>query len=85
MAHGCGALAGLMVGIAVLKNRKVEEWEIQLRKICLFAIVIANCCAISWNLIADNFVASALKRDKPFFNPEVGGFNQICKNATRNT
>jgi len=84
VAHGCGALAGLLVGIAVLKNRKVEEWEIQLRKVCLFAIVIANCCAISWNFIANDFVASALKRDKPYFDAEVGGFNQ-CKNVSSNT
>ena len=28
MGHFCGALAGLLVGIAVLDNRVVETWEI---------------------------------------------------------
>ena len=27
MGHFCGALAGLLVGIAVLDNRVVETWE----------------------------------------------------------
>ena len=27
MGHFCGALAGLLVGVAVLDNRVVETWE----------------------------------------------------------
>ena len=31
MGHFCGALAGLLVGIAVLDNRVVETWETWVR------------------------------------------------------
>ena len=24
--HGCGALAGVLIGIFILKNRKVDDW-----------------------------------------------------------
>jgi rhomboid-related protein 1/2/3 len=35
MAHLCGALAGLLVGIGVLRNLKVRPWE---RKLWWFAV-----------------------------------------------
>ena len=48
--HAFGAITGLMIGIVILKNRKVEKWEMILQIIaftafCLFVIVL-----ILWHL-----------------------------------
>ena len=54
-------MAGLLVGIIVLKNRKVHTWEIKLKILCIisFALYIGGC--IFWNIAADSIM------DKPFF------------------
>ena len=61
VAHLSGAVAGLLVGIIVLKNRKVHTWEIKLKILCIitFALYIGGC--IFWNIAADSIM------DKPFF------------------
>ena len=56
VAHLSGAIAGLLVGIIVLKNRKVHTWEIRLKILCIitFALFIATC--IFWNFTADSLM-----------------------------
>lgn len=52
-AHLSGAIAGLLVGIIVLKNRKVEKWEMKLKICCIvtFALFVGLC--LLWNFIGD--------------------------------
>ena len=53
VAHLSGAIGGILVGIIILKNRKVESWETKLKILCmvLFALFIGGC--IFWNVAAD--------------------------------
>ena len=45
MGHLCGALAGLLVGVAVLDNRVVETWETWVAIIMLLDLPqICLCC-----------------------------------------
>ena len=53
VAHLAGAAAGLAVGIIVLKNRKVETWEIRLKNACLVACVLIYVVFIFWNIFKD--------------------------------
>lgn len=51
MGHFCGALAGLLAGIAVLDNRVVETWETWVRRSCLgifFSLVLLATC---WHVV----------------------------------
>ena len=65
VAHLSGAVAGLLVGIIVLKNRKVHTWEIKLKILCIitFAVFIGGCCF--WNIAADPIMQRYM--GKPFF------------------
>ena len=81
VAHACGAVGGLLVGIAILKNRKVENWEIRLRKICQICIVFLVFAAVSWNIIADEIYLSA--HDTTFYSSEKDGVTpENCWNKT---
>jgi len=53
--HLCGAIAGLLVGVFVLENRRVRSWEpvIQIVSCVLFFGMIAF--AIVWNIMADTW------------------------------
>ena len=53
-AHLAGAIAGLLIGIIVLKNRKVHAWELKLKIFCIisFGIFILSC--LFWNVSADD-------------------------------
>ena len=48
-AHLGGSLAGLLVGILVLQNRRVSHWETGLKRFCLitFGIFVIVCVAIN--------------------------------------
>ena len=55
LAHLCGALAGLLVGIAVLRNLKVELWE---KKLSCIAVTVFSCLmlsAITFHLFNDEY------------------------------
>ena len=52
-AHVAGACAGLGVGIIVLKNRKVETWEIKLKNACIVACVLIYAVLVFWNIFKD--------------------------------
>ena len=53
-AHLAGAIAGLLIGIIVLKNRKVHAWELKLKMFCIisFGVFILSC--LFWNVSADD-------------------------------
>merc|ERR1712062_16092 len=53
VGHISGAIGGLLVGIFILKNRKVESWQTKLKILCMviFALFIGGC--IFWNVTAD--------------------------------
>ncbi len=74
-AHISGALAGLLVGIIVLKNRRVETWERVLKALCLCAFGFMVAAAILCHAVGDNF-ARAVRRDPTatyFPPPELFG------------
>jgi len=50
MGHLCGAVAGLLVGIVMLENRKVETWEVKLKivSICVYLLLLLS--TILWHL-----------------------------------
>ena len=62
VAHLCGAVAGLLIGIVVLKNRKVEKWERRLKACSVVAFVALVAVAVVWNVIGTN--VSAVDRIK---------------------
>jgi rhomboid-related protein 1/2/3 len=53
VAHLSGAIGGILVGIIILKNRKVESWETKLKILCMvtFGFFVGGC--IFWNVAAD--------------------------------
>ncbi len=55
MGHLCGAMAGLLVGIFALDNRRVRSWEpcVQWASLSLFAAFVT--LAVVWNIFADSW------------------------------
>ena len=66
VAHLSGAIGGILVGIIILKNRKVESWETKLKILCmvLFGCFIGGC--IFWNITADYIMAKFYFPSKDF-------------------
>ena len=56
MGHLCGALAGLTVGIFVLDNRKVENWEGHAQWISLSIFLLTVMFGIIWNIWANDWL-----------------------------
>lgn len=54
-AHLCGAIAGLLVGINVLRNLEVRSWEKKLWWICLILYVGCMAALIIWNVAFPNY------------------------------
>ena len=52
MGHFCGALAGFLVGIVILENRRVEMWEVKLKvvSICIYIVLLLG--AVLWHLVS---------------------------------
>ena len=53
-AHFAGSIAGLLVGIIVLKNRQVHAWELKLKMFCIISFGIFILCCLFWNVSADD-------------------------------
>lgn len=55
MGHLCGSIAGLLVGVFILDNRRVRSWEpcVQWASITLFGLLVAF--AVVWNIFADGW------------------------------
>ena len=56
VAHLGGVVAGFLVGIVILRNRKVEVWETRLKKLCFVIFGILMGLFILWNLAGDAIV-----------------------------
>lgn len=54
-AHLCGAIAGLLVGINVLRNLEVKSWEKKLWWISLILYVSLMTMLIVWNVAFPNY------------------------------
>ena len=81
-AHFAGAIAGLLVGIIVLKNRQVHAWELKLKMVCIigFGIFILGC--LFWNVTADA-IFKRIKNGSYYF--ESRDFNPLeCNNSLDN-
>eukprot|EP00088_Acartia_fossae_P000593 TRINITY_DN10248_c0_g1_i2.p1 TRINITY_DN10248_c0_g1~~TRINITY_DN10248_c0_g1_i2.p1 ORF type:complete len:637 (+),score=102.63 TRINITY_DN10248_c0_g1_i2:167-2077(+) len=53
LAHLAGGIAGLMVGLVVLKNRKSEAWEKAVKLVTLFVTLTIVVLALVWNIKGD--------------------------------
>ncbi|XP_023342286.1 rhomboid-related protein 2 [Eurytemora carolleeae] len=51
-AHFGGGLFGLLVGIVILRNRKVQHWETWAKTCCLGLAVLGLSSLIIWNIVA---------------------------------
>ena len=56
MGHLCGAIAGLLVGLFILDNRRVSSWEPIVQWIALSLFVVMLIFAIIWNIWANTWV-----------------------------
>lgn len=53
MGHLCGAVAGLLVGLVVLENRRVEDWESRwLKPAALVLYLGLLAAAVVWHLVS---------------------------------
>ena len=59
MGHLCGALAGLLVGIFVLDNRRVRTWEPIVQWISLTIFLLMVIFAIIWNIGANTWMCDS--------------------------
>lgn len=73
VAHLSGALAGFLIGIIVLKNRRVEKWERKMKLICIFVFVILMILAMVWNAVGD-YVVTLVKGNVTNYFPNDGEF-----------
>ena len=49
--HFCGAIAGLLLGIVLLENRKVERWETWLRMASISIYLGLLLLTLLWHLV----------------------------------
>lgn len=54
-AHFAGALAGLLVGIILLRNIRVHKWEVVLGRVMLAIYILLMSFAIIWNAAYSDF------------------------------
>ena len=68
IAHMSGAIAGLLIGIIVLKNRKVHAWEIRLKILCIiiFALFVGGCAI--WNIFGEKILETKYFQPSELYN-----------------
>lgn len=81
MGHFCGALAGLLVGIFILENRRVRTWEtfVQWISISLFALLLGF--AILWNVYGDSWYREWYGKGRFFPKPDYELYNDKSGNC----
>ena len=52
-AHIAGAGIGLLAGILILNNRKVETWEVWLKLCCYLLLALFFTVTVLWNIVGD--------------------------------
>jgi len=67
LAHLAGGIAGLMVGLIVLKNRKSEAWEKAIKIITFMVTLTIMILALVWNIKGDDIYMSLFQYDKHYF------------------
>ncbi len=81
VAHSCGLLAGLLAGLMVMKNRRVERWESGLRIAATVLLCLLFAAAVSWNILGDDIVGDG--GNVRYFNPPdysvAQGQNGTCR------
>ena len=70
VAHFMGAISGLLIGIIVLKNRKVEHWETKLKVVCVVIFVLLMLGMILWNVFGNDVTHLAYGANSTYFRPE---------------
>ena len=64
--HAFGAIAGATIGVFILKNRKVEDWEVIFQWIVFGIYALLLCIFIIWHIVGgsfDYFPSSGLGRN----------------------
>ena len=56
IGHFCGALAGLLVGIFILDNRRVRTWETWIQWIAISIFTLMLIFAVVWNIFANEWM-----------------------------
>ena len=69
-AHIAGAAIGLLAGILILDNRKVETWESWLQLCCYLLLALFFMLTVLWNILA-NSVYTILFEDNFFPSPQI--------------
>ena len=54
VGHLAGGLTGILLGIVVLKNRRVEKWETWLKLVCVLSYTAAIITMITANIFVSN-------------------------------
>ena len=52
-AHTAGALAGLLLGVVLLENRRVVTWEVNLQRVTVSLYIILLLVGILWHIVSD--------------------------------
>ena len=71
-AHIAGAGLGLVAGLSVLQNKRVEAWEVRLRCVCVSLVSVLLMAALTWQLAA-NTVHRALYQGHSYFPASTPG------------
>ena len=52
-AHIAGAMAGLLLGLALLENRRVVRWEVKLKKVTVSLYFLLLLAGVLWHIVSD--------------------------------
>ena len=52
-AHIAGAMAGLLLGVALLENRRVVRWEVKLKKVTVSLYLLFLLAGVLWHIVSD--------------------------------
>ena len=63
---------GLVAGLSVLQNKRVEAWEVRLRCVCVSLVSVVLLAALTWQLAA-NTVHRALYQGHSYFPASTPG------------
>ena len=70
LAHLAGGIAGIMVGLVVLKNRKSEAWEKAIKIVTLMITLGIMILALVWNIKGDDIYQNIFHYEQPYFQTQ---------------